>query len=56
MLDHLDEFFIDLDALTTQVLTILQGDLDAELIQLHLLVRVELAVLERCVVLLEFFE
>ena len=47
---------VDLDAFAAHILTVLQGDFDAELIKLHLLVVVELTVLESCVVLLEFLK
>ena len=50
MLNHLDELLVYLDIVRAHVLTVLERDLYAELVQFGLLVLVELAVLERHVI------
>ena len=56
MLNDLDELLVDLDVLRTHVLAVLEGDLDAELVQLCLLVLVETPVLERRIFGFELLE
>ena len=51
MFYNFDELFVYLDIIRPQVLTILHWDPDAELVKLRLLVRVETAVLEHCIIL-----
>ena len=56
VLNHFDELFIDLHVLDSDVLTILQWYLDAELVQLGLLVTIVAPVFERRIVLLKLLE
>jgi len=53
MLDHLNELFIDLDVVSSNALTILERDLDAELVEFGLLILVELPMLEGRIILFE---
>ena len=56
MLDHFNKLFIDLHVLHSDVLTVLQWYLDAELVQLGLLVAIVAPVFERRIVLLKLLE
>ena len=56
MLDHLNEFLVDLDIVCSHVLTVLQRNLDAELIKFSLLILIELPMLECCIILLKIFK
>ena len=56
MLYHLDKLLVDLNILCLRLLTILQRDLDAELVKLDLLVLIEATMFKDCVLCLELFE
>ena len=56
MLNHLDEFLVDDNVIRADVLAVFQRNLDAELVELGLLVRVEPPMLEGRVVLLKLSE
>ena len=53
MLDHLYELFIYLKVVCTHILTVLERDLDAKLVEFGLLILIELLMLEGRIFLFE---
>ena len=53
MLNHFYELFVNLNVIFLHILAVFEGNLNAEFVQLSLLVLVELAMLKGRIVLLE---
>ena len=56
MLNYFDELLINNDIICADVLAVFERDLDAEFVELGLLICVEASMFEGCVVLLELSE